>query len=134
MLAEFDKLLTDQAELQGMSRMLDDGMGRMHSAPLSHFPHRLWDVNIILKGGMNLHNHQDPAFSKGLDEFVKTIWFEPGQSLIIFWCENGNILCRNSQNPENRQTALLAISHPSMTTDPHIFTNWALSPDELVDR
>ncbi|EED13399.1 conserved hypothetical protein [Talaromyces stipitatus ATCC 10500] len=55
-----------------------------------HFPHRLWDINIVIKGGMNLQIHQDPTLKKGLDEFAKSIWFEPGESLVIFCCEPTN--------------------------------------------
>lgn len=49
-----------------------------------HFPHRMWDMNIVLRGEMNLHSYGDPALKKAIDNFVKTIYFEPGDDLIIF--------------------------------------------------
>ncbi|EEA18637.1 hypothetical protein TMatcc_010817 [Talaromyces marneffei ATCC 18224] len=51
-----------------------------------HFPHRMWDMNITLKGEMNLHCYKDPELKKAIDDFVMTIYFEPGNDDIIIFC------------------------------------------------
>lgn len=55
-----------------------------------HFPHRMWDMSITLKGEMNLYNYKDPVLKKAIDDFIKTIYFEPGNDLYIFCSEPKN--------------------------------------------
>ncbi|GAM33709.1 hypothetical protein TCE0_013r00815 [Talaromyces pinophilus] len=55
-----------------------------------HFPHRMWDMNITLKGEMTFYGHRDPALKKAIDEFIETIWFQPGDDLTIFCSEPKN--------------------------------------------
>lgn len=55
-----------------------------------HFPHRMWDMNIALKGQMNLYAYKDPALKKAIDEFIETIWFQPGDDITIFCSEPKN--------------------------------------------
>lgn len=52
-----------------------------------HFPHRMWDMNISLKGEMETHCSKDPALEKAIDEFIKTIYFQPDNDLLIFCSE-----------------------------------------------
>jgi hypothetical protein len=53
-----------------------------------HFPHRIWDMTLVLKGAMNLyHNRQDPNLQAAIDDFVKNIWLQPGDALTVFCTE-----------------------------------------------
>lgn len=55
-----------------------------------HFPHRMWDMNVTLKGEMNLHGYKNPALKKAIDGFIKTIYFQPDKDLYIFCSEPKN--------------------------------------------
>lgn len=58
-----------------------------------HFPHRTWDLNLILRGSMNLyHNLQDPKFDAAINDFVKSVRLHPGSSLEIYGTEPANRL------------------------------------------
>lgn len=52
-----------------------------------HFPHRMWDMNITLTGEMNLQSYKEPALKKAIDDFIETVWFQPGNDLVIFCSE-----------------------------------------------
>ncbi|OKL58601.1 hypothetical protein UA08_06103 [Talaromyces atroroseus] len=56
-----------------------------------HFPHRTWDLNLILKGAMNFYHHrQDPHLEATINDFVKSISLQSGNSLTIYCTEPAN--------------------------------------------